>query len=352
MNLPAVVEPKGPGGQITTWCQSVGLLLKSGVAVDAAIELSWQQTGNGPFKRDLDLLLSELMCGRRLSSAMSKYRIWFPPSLIEAVHAGEESGQLAEVLLRWSKSEENRVRIKDKVLGSLVYPLCVFLTTAAIFGFLLTCIVPKLVTIFAAHGGKLPALTAALLKASAYLFSPFSLLVGSLVLAAIITFLKSQRGYETALRLALRFPIIGTVWRSYLISNFCQYLSLFLSGGIALPKAISLCGKVSGNPIMRSCAEAAHQDVNVGVNLVQALEKTSFFPEDVLSLINTGAETDNLERVLDQAAQSHNNLVEMGTSTAISLIEPSVIALMGFVVATLVIAIYLPILRLTAIVVQ
>ena len=352
MNLPAVVEPKGPGGQITTWCQSVGLLLKSGVTVSSAIELSWQQTENGPFKRDLDLVLSQLMCGRRLSDAMVSYGDWFPLSLIQAVRAGEESGQLAEVLLRWSKSEEARVRLKGKVIGSLVYPGCVFVTTAATFSFLLTAVVPKLVTIFSSHGGTLPWLTSSLIKISSFVFSPIFLILVCLGLAAVIVFVKSKKGYEACLRLALRLPVVGAVWRSYLISNFCQYLSLFLAGGMALPKAISLCGQVSGNPIMSSCAKRAHAEVNVGRSLVTALQQTSFFPDDVLSLISTGAETDSLNSVLDQAAASHKNLVEMGTSTAVSFIEPTVIAMMGLAVATLVIAIYLPILRLTAIVVQ
>ena len=353
MNLPAVIGDKGGGGnQVVTWCQNVGLLLKSGVSVDSAVELSWHQTGDGPFKRDLDMLLSHLLSGRSLAASMSKYDDWFPNSLVQAVHAGEKSGQLAEVLLRWSKGEELRKRLKTQMIGSLVYPACVLITTTAVFSFLVLCILPKLVGIYGAHGGSLPWLTTGLIKLTSAILTPYSFLL--LGIAALLSFLTLRRYSDSELfvKTILRIPVVGPLWKSYLIGDFCQYLSLFIAGGIPVPKALSLCGLVSDNSLLKSCALQAEEDVRVGRNLVAALEETSFFPADVLSLINAGSETNQLEKVLSQAAKAHNNMVQTGTTAVVSFIEPAVIALMGAVVAIMVLAIYLPILRLTAVIVQ
>ena len=258
---------------------------------------------------------------------------------------------MSEILLRWSEAEKRRRKLLGDIRSALIYPLCVLSAALLIFGFLSLFVLPKVIGLFTAHGGNLPTITKLLLSVQGVVSSPvFLLYVLSLVLLAAAA-LGNERCKRLRDGLLLKLPIVGPIWRSYLISDFCRYFALFLTGGASVPKALSLAGGIGENEVLRDCARKARKGVSAGKDLQTALQAEAFFPADVLSLISTGAQTDELPFVMEQAAETHGNMAETAAKRAISFIEPLVVSLLGLAVAVMVAAIYLPILRLaTAIV--
>jgi len=344
--------PATPGNRVAAWSQSMSLLLTSGVSVAQAIELTWQQTSDAAFRQDLDGVLARLMAGRSLSQAMAEVGDRFPPSLVEAVRAGERSGRLDHVLARWSRRRMTADRLGQQVRAALVYPACVLVVTAGIFGFLLTFVVPKLVRLYAGHGAELPGLLTALLTMTSWCTQPAALVGLALAAAAAVAAVRRPRGRELLVSAALRLPLVGGVLKGALLGGVCAYVALFVGGGLPVPRALELCGDMVDHPVPAAAVRAAAADVTAGRDLGAALAATGFFPEDVLSLVDTGARTNELEVVLEQAAQSHDHVVETGTSTIVSFVEPALLSLMGAVVAVLVVTIYLPLLRLTTLLVR
>lgn len=335
-------------GSMVTWCSCMGLLLEGGLPLVRAAEVALRQTADGRFRDDLEDLVARVRKGLSLADAMAAAPDRFPRSLVEAVRGGEASGRLDETLLRWAEFASLREGLQARVAGALVYPAVVLLCVAGVAAFLLAFIVPKMVRIFAANGAVLPWQTQAVMKAAALVLSPWTwgLLLAGALAAALALRVEGLR--LLAEGLARRLPVVGGLLRSWATATFCGFCSVFLRGGISVPRALELCSGLADTEGTRRALTEAASSVTAGRDLTLSLVGAGVVGDDVACLVGTGAQTDALARVMETAAAVEAHRVEETTGRVVAVLEPVTVLALGLVVTSILVAVYLPVITMAS----
>ena len=326
----------------------MGLLLEGGLPLARAAEVAWRQTADGGFRDDLEDLVGRVLVGRSLAGAMEDNPGRFPRSLVEAVRGGEAAGRLDETLLRWAEFASLREGLRARVVGALVYPAVVLATVGGVVAFLLAFIVPKMVRIFASHGAELPWQTVKVLQASSLVLWPWTWVALGLATLLGALALRSE-GARLALEgLLRRLPVVGGLLRSWATATFCGFCSVFLRGGLTVPRALELCAGLADTEGARRALTEAAGAVTAGRDLPGSLLVAGVVADDVACLVGTGAQTDALARVMETAAAVEAHRVEETTGRVVAVLEPATVVLLGLVVASILVAVYLPVITMAS----
>lgn len=337
-----------PPTQVLPCLRSIGLMLESGTKIHEALAFAYMQSEDARLRETLADLHGAVARGKPLAHAMEAHPREFPRSLRMAVRAGEDSGTLAQVLRCLSEHYGHERKTRERLLNSLVYPLTVSMICLGVFAFLLVFIMPKLLRIHALNGVELPWLTALLLHLGKLAVSPLGL--GALAVGGglAVALAGTAEGRGLVERLLHRLPVIGPVLHSGRVARFCGLLSVLLRGGMPLNAALDhLAARFDDEAFSRSIEEVSHGLLR-GESFAVAMRDRRVLPEDVIHLLQAGQETDRIEPLLDEAAQMHRELVHGRSKTLLSLVEPAFILVLGSGVALMVIAMYLPLIRLTS----
>jgi len=267
--------------------------------------------------------------------------------------AGEKSGNLEEVLGRFIAFQRVALAFRKKLLASLVYPALLVTMVMVMFTFLLSYVVPQFQGLYSQIGGgsaTLPGITLFVLGVGETVKHWFWAIV--LGLAGVIFFLlrwrKTEAGSMTIDRVRLASPILGEIWLKYQVAIFSRTLSTLLSGGLPLVQALETAGSSIESKLLSNAVLGSVQKVREGRALSRSLEETALFPELAYEMIEVGESTGALPAMLTSIAEFLEEDVQTALSAALSLIEPVILVVMGIVVATVLIALYLPIFSLGA----
>src|SRR5215813_1629086 len=267
--------------------------------------------------------------------------------------AGEKSGNLEEVLGRFIAFQRVALAFRKKLLASLVYPALLVTMVMVMFTFLLSYVVPQFQGLYSQIGGgsaTLPGITLFVLGVGETVKHWFWAIV--LGLAGVIFFLlrwrKTEAGSMTIDRVRLASPILGEIWLKYQVAIFSRTLSTLLSGGLPLVQALETAGSSIESKLLSNAVLGSVQKVREGRALSRSLEETALFPELAYEMIEVGESTGALPAMLTSIAEFLEEDVQTALSAALSLIEPVILVVMGVVVATVLIALYLPIFSLGA----
>ncbi|KQV55528.1 MULTISPECIES: type II secretion system inner membrane protein GspF [unclassified Duganella] len=338
--------------ELALFTRQLASLLEAGLPLEQAFTALLEQAER-PYVRDLVASIrSEVMGGSSLSDVLSRHPRDFQEIYRALVASGEQIGQLSRVLSRLADYIERRNALVQKVKLAFTYPAIVTVVAFLIVIFLLTYVVPQIVSVFANTKQKLPLLTVIMLAISdfvrSYGFVVLGLMVaGGFVVRRMLQNPEIKRRWHTWL---LTAPLYGKFERSLNTSRFASTLAITTGSGVPILRALETSRDTLSNVAMRDLVEQASDSVREGASLARSLSAQKHFPPMLIHMIRAGEITGELPAMLDRAASAQESDLERRTLTIAGLLEPMLILAMGVVVLLIVLAVLMPIIEINQLV--
>jgi type IV pilus assembly protein PilC len=330
--------------------RQLGTLLKAGMPLLRGLEVVARQERNRSFRRGIESLAEEIRSGGTLSDGMTRQPAVFEPLFVNMVKAGEAGGVLEVVLDRLARFEEKSLQLRGKVKAAMVYPVIVMTVAVLILAGLLVFVVPKFQQIFAdlLKGAPLPVLTQMVLAVSEFVRAHFLIALGAAVAGMLVFrwFRRTVGGARMVDGALLRMPVFGDLVLKSLVARFSRTLGTLLSSGVPILQAITVTRDTTGNARLAEALDAVHDAVKQGESVAAPLQAAEVFPGMVTSLIDVGEHTGQLPEMLNKVADIYDEEVDTAVAGLSSMIEPMLIVFLAAVVGTIVIALFLPIVRI------
>ncbi|PZT00944.1 type II secretion system protein GspF [Stenotrophomonas maltophilia] len=327
-------------------------LLAASLPLEAALSAVIEQAERPHVAQALTAVRADVRAGQRLTVALAARPRDFPPIYRALVGAGEDSGDLARVMERLADYIEERNALQAKVLTAFIYPAAISLVSVAIVIFLLSYVVPQVVTAFVQARQTLPMLTQVMLAASAFVRS-WGMWVGLGIAALVVAWRLALRRPELRLRwdaMLLRLPMVGRFVLGVNSARFASTLAILLDAGVPLLRALEAARQTLGNALLARCADDVSARVREGAALGFALKVQKVYPPILVHLVASGEKTGSLAPLLDRAAQTISREIERRAMALTALLEPTMILVMGGVVLTIVLAVLMPIMEMNQLV--
>jgi len=338
--------------ELALFTRQLASLLEAGLPLEQAFTALLEQAER-PYVRDLIASIrSEVMGGVSFSSALSRHPRDFAEIYRALVSSGEQIGQLARVLSRLADYIERRNSLVQKVRLAFTYPAIVTVVAFAIVIFLLTYVVPQIVSVFANTKQKLPFLTVMMLAISDFVRA-YGIYVAILLAGAFWLWRRALRNPDLKRRWhtwLLNAPVYGKFERSLNTARFASTLAITTGSGVPILRALDTSRDTLSNVAMRELVEQATASVREGVSLARALSAQKHFPPMLVHMIRAGEITGELPAMLERAANSQQADLERRTLTIAGLLEPVLILAMGLVVLLIVLAVLMPIIEINQLV--
>lgn len=327
-------------------------LLAASLPLEGALSAVIEQAERPHVAQALTAVRADVRAGQRLTVALAARPRDFPLIYRALVGAGEDSGDLARVMERLADYIEERNALQAKVLTAFIYPAAISLVSVAIVIFLLSYVVPQVVTAFVQARQTLPMLTQVMLAASAFVRS-WGVWVGLGITALVVTWRLALRRPELRLRwdaMLLRLPMIGRFVLGVNSARFASTLAILLDAGVPLLRALEAARQTLGNALLARCVDDVSARVREGAALGSALKVQKVYPPILVHLVASGEKTGSLAPLLDRAAQTISREIERRAMALTALLEPTMILVMGGVVLTIVLAVLMPIMEMNQLV--
>ena len=336
---------------LVIFSRQLATMVEAGIPLVNVLDILGQQVENKAFGETVKKLKDDVETGSSFSQALAKHPRIFSALYINMVRAGESSGMLDEILNRVAVYLEKTATLQRKVKSAMVYPIAVITISIAITIFLLVKVVPTFKGIFDMLGGSLPLPTQILLGVSDFLRKWFVYgLVG--VIVAVIAIMRGSKteGGKLALdTIVLKLPVFGNIIKKVSVAKFSRTFSTLVKSGVPILSSLDIVAKTSGNKIVEKAVNNAKKAVQEGKNLADPLSKTSVFPPMVVRMISVGEQAGELEKMLSKIADFYDEQVDAAVDGLTSLIEPMIILFLGVIVGGIVLAIFMPIFKITEI---
>ncbi|HLP97892.1 MAG TPA: type II secretion system inner membrane protein GspF [Sideroxyarcus sp.] len=328
--------------------RQLATLLEAGLALEQALAVLIEQSDDPKVRQVVAGLRSEILAGHTLARAMEQHRNTFPEIHRALICAGEESGELAEVMSRLATYTENQRALQQQVGLAFVYPAIVTVVALLVVGGLLFFVVPQVVSVFQQAHQTLPLLTRSLIWVTDALAAGWLYLLGGMLAAGYMfrQSMQQERFRFSFHSRLLRMPVLGRLIRGMNTARMASTLSILVGSGVSLLTALTAATGVVSNLPMRNALEDAAKKVREGVSLSRALASSSLFPPVLIHLIASGESSGKLDIMLDRVARQQEQEVSGYTTALTSLLEPLLILFMGAVVLVIVLAILLPIIQM------
>ncbi|MFT4177973.1 MAG: type II secretion system F family protein [Thermomonas sp.] len=357
---PTVVKPKPKplfGGaakkisarDIAGFSRQMATMMKSGVPIVMALEIIGGGNKNPAMKKMVNSLRSDIEGGSSIYEAMSQHPVQFDELYRNLVRAGESSGVLETVLETIATYKENMESIKGKIKKALFYPAAVVAVAIIICAVLMIFVVPVFKETFADFGADLPAFTNLVFGISDIVVKWFWLigLIGAIGIGTFIYFYKRSTALQHFIdRMMLKIPVIGKVLHESSIARFARTLALTFKAGVPLVEALDSVAGATGNTVYEKAVLRMKDDVSVGYPVNVAMKQVGVFPHMVVQMTAIGEEAGALDTMLFKVAEFYEEEVNNTVDALSSLIEPMVMVIIGGLVGSIVIAMYLPIFKI------
>ncbi len=353
----SVAAAKGGGGQrkvasrqVTVFTRQLSILLKSGVPILKAMTILADQSLNTYLRIVLEEIRTEIQNGKTLSSALALYPPVFSPLYLALVCAGEESGTLEQALLRIAEYRAKQEQTLSHIRAALTYPALMAVVGAGTIIFMLTFVMPRLMSIFSRFGQELPLSTKILMSVSNFLTQGWVwFVVGAGVLAVIGLTQRRNRSKRERLLFSyaqLHMPLFGEIFIKAELACFSRTLELLLNSGIQLLRAIQTSIPTLNNEIIRDALGNVQNVIEQGGSFGMTLDRYSVFPKFMVNLISVGEESGKMEEALKELANTYEFETDEAVKVMTNLLEPVMILVMGIVVGFIIISMLLPVFQL------
>ncbi|HEX7106314.1 MAG TPA: type II secretion system F family protein [Acidothermaceae bacterium] len=323
-------------------------MINSGLSLLRALSILSEQTENKELARVLVEVRNDVQTGQSLSSAFAKHPAVFPALVINMTKAGEVGGFLDQVMLQIADNYEAEVKLRGKVKSAMTYPVVVLcIALLAVVGMLIF-VVPTFANMFKTLGGKLPLPTQVLVDLSRQLK-----LLGPVILVLVIVGLvvwrrvkRTQQVREFVDPLKLRLPVFGSLFQKIAISRFSRNLGTMMHSGVPILQSLDIVADTTGNVVLAKAVRDVQDSVRSGEALTAPLSKHAIFPPMVVQMMAVGEDTGALDAMLHKISEFYDQEVESTTESLTALIEPLMIAVLGGVIGSMIVALYMPIFKI------
>jgi type IV pilus assembly protein PilC len=341
---------RGSAKDFLIFNQEFATLIKAGLPIVQSLEILQKRTEKLGFHAALTSILHDIRSGAALSDAMANHPAFFSPLYTATVRAGEKSGALVEVIIRFIAYQKKMLAIKRKLVTALAYPAFLVMALGAVLLLFFLYIIPNFTQMYGDQGGSLPFLTTLLVSFTSVLttYAPF-IFSGIIAAGFGIYFWQRTPGGKAALDgFVLRIPLVRTLVTQYILAQLTRTLASVLRGGIPLVEALNTTAGVITNSVVAGRLTDARQQVIEGVSLAGAFERTRIAPDMTVRMIEVGESSGDLPQMLEDVAEFYDQEVENRLSMLTTMIEPVLMLVMGIVIAVIVVALYLPIFEMGA----
>jgi len=335
---------------IAVLTRQLSTMISAGIPLLESMEILQEQASDAGFKIVLDKVIERVRAGSDFSSALAEHPRLFSKIYVNMIRAGESSGQLDVILQRLADYMESVEELKREIKAAMTYPVISLVLILSITVGLVVGIVPKFQAIFEQMGMKdLPPPTQILMKISTVLTEHFVALVVVLGVSAVLfsLYLRTGPGQRQWHGFLLHVPVFGPLFRKVAISRFSRTFATLIESGVPMLGALDIVAATAGNVVVESAVLKAKEAVSRGETLGDPLTATRVFPPMVTRMISIGEKTGALEKLLMKIAEFYDLEVRTTVKSLTSLIEPLMISAMGFIVGFIVLAVFLPIIRMT-----
>jgi type IV pilus assembly protein PilC len=340
-------------GDISIFSRQLATMLKAGIPLVQSFEIVGNGHENAAMQKLLLSIKSDVEGGNSLAESLAKQPLYFDDLFVNLVESGEQAGALESLLDKIATYKEKTEAIKKKIKKALTYPAAVLVVAFVVTTILLIFVIPSFEDLFQGFGADLPAFTRMIIDLSAFVrakgFYIVVLIAG--IVSTFIYFHKRSRPMRHFLdRMMLKAPIIGPILQKASIARYSRTLSTMFAAGVPLVEALESVAGATGNIVYETGVMQMRDEVATGQRLQQAMENTNLFPNMVIQMIAVGEESGSLDEMSGKVADFYEADVDDAVDNLSSLLEPMIMAILGVLVGGLVVAMYLPIFKLGAVV--
>lgn len=347
--LSSLWEGKPGLKDISSFTYQLKTLLSSGLPVVDALTALVDEEKNSRLRAVLAAVRDSVKEGEGIAVALSNHPDVFSDLYVNMVAAGDAGGMLEESLEHLSEHLERQERVSTRVKAAMTYPIFMALIGVIILSYLLTSVVPRVVTVFQDIGKALPVPTLILIGASGFFSGYWPLLLFMLAILSYggYRFSKTVKGREAIEKFFDGLPYIGGALHAMYMARFGRTMEALLKGGIPLSKALEITGKAVGHIGLGKTLSGAERAIIEGSTLTRSIRDSALFPQSVISLISVGETGGNLEDVFARIGAAKEKELDGRLDTLLTLLEPMMILIMGLIVGFIVLAILLPIFEMS-----
>ena len=346
INIGAAVNEK----TLTIFTRQLAQLTSAGLPLLSGLTVLARQEKNQTLKRVLGELAEVIEGGGTFSEGLAQHPKVFNKLFVSMVKAGELGGVLEVVLDRLAQFMEKAMRIKGKVKAAMFYPIAVLVVAVVIMAILLIFVIPKFKDVFGDLTGEdgLPEFTEIVLSISDTVknnaFGTFTAIFAFFLTLSMLA--KTKYGRFVLDKLALFFPIVGPVVEKVAIARFARTLGTLINSGVPILQALNIVKDTSGNTVVAQAVQDVHDSVKEGETIVAPLEASRVCPPMVISMVDVGEKTGDMPQMLEKIADTYDEEVDRAVESMTSLIEPVMIVFLAVIVGSIVIAMFLPLIRM------
>ncbi len=338
---------------ITLFTRQLATMMKAGVPLLQAFDIVGKGAANRAVQKLLLDVKADVETGSSLNQAFRKYPLYFDALFCNLVSAGEAAGILDALLDRLATYKEKILAIKSKIKSALFYPIAVIVVAIIITAVIMIFVVPAFKDVFKNFGADLPAPTLMVIAMSDFMVENWYILFGVLggaVYGFFFMWKRSERMQIVMDRMFLRLPIFGDIIRKATMARWSRTLSTMFAAGVPLVEALDSVGGASGNYVYKTATKQIQSEVSTGTSLTVAMQNANVFPNMVTQMVSIGEESGQLDQMLSKVADFFEAEVDDAVEAMSSLMEPMIMVVLGVLIGGLVVAMYLPIFKLGAVV--
>jgi type IV pilus assembly protein PilC len=338
---------------ITLFTRQMATMMKSGVPLLQSFDIVGKGASNAAMGKLVANIKTDVETGSALNQAFRKYPLHFDNLYCNLVEAGEQAGILDQLLDRLATYKEKTQAIIAKIKSALFYPISVLVVAFIVTAVIMIFVVPQFKKVFTSFGADLPGPTLVVMAISDYFVEYWYIIFGAVGggLYAFFYFWKRSEKMQIFMdRLALRLPIFGEVIRKATLARWTRTLSTMFAAGVPLVEALDSVGGASGNYIYSQATKQIKAEISTGSSLTVAMQNTNVFPNMAIQMISIGEESGQIDAMSGKIADFYEAEVDDAVERLSSLMEPMIMVVLGVLIGGIIIAMYLPIFKLGAVV--
>jgi len=346
------IGPRVRQKDLVVFTRQFATMVDSGLPIVQSLDILGRQADNIALKKVITGIKDTVETGGTLAEGLGRYPAIFDNLYVNMVVAGEKGGILDTILERLSLHLEKSMKLKREVQTAMIYPAVVIGAAFIVTAVLMIFVIPTFKDMFADFGATLPMPTLIVVGISDFVSSYWHIIF-TLISASIFfltRFSKTRRGKEILHPIILKTPIFGSIFRKVAVARFTRTLGTMVSSGVPILEALSICARTSGNVVVERDVLKARAAISEGQSITEPLSESPVFPPMVVQMIAVGEATGALDTMLRKIADFYEEEVNIAVTGMKQLIEPLMILFLGVIIGALVIAMYLPIFKMGAIV--
>ncbi len=330
---------------LASLCWQLGTLVEGGVPITDSLDTISSDIGHPRLQTAIRGVSKDMRTGESFHESLSRHPKVFNHLFCAMIQAGESGGTITTVLQRMADYYDRRDEIKGKLKKAMAYPVFVLVFIILVVVALMVFVVPRFETVFADLGSKIPAFTQAFMAFYYFLKNHIFTLLGGigLLIAALVCFGRTKRGQQVFSALSLRLPMAGTLMQYAFLAMYGRTTATLLHSGVSILDAHQIVIRLTNNNTIRKALAQTTDQIAEGLSIADSMTNSGFFPRLMTRMVQVGEDSGSLPAVLDRTSTYFEKKVDVTISTIISILEPALIAVVGVIVLTVLIALYLPV---------